>query len=908
MKLRIEKNVILNEYSFLLPFYLILTMCAVSEQLAEEELWFIYERVSMRDIWWNLHRRTLWLFFMANSVGVEFTLDYSSIVELKKKVENVINAFIESTKLIYLGKVKHYAANFRGLLHPYDYFMAQLMNTYAVGWVNTCSSTYIRTNPLLPLRLDQAEKFSQDIKLDEHIIAALERRSDEIFADIIGLEDFDDLAEGIRFSIGGDFDSLNIDSSAAAGFPYKSGVKRGKVKMKAIEDARQMLADYDAFDAYMNEHVWYTTGRAKLQTPGDTLSARIICYPGFSNMLMNMLFYQPFHQILERFEWCAVGMSWMNDGARKFANSFGDLRGVAPDGYEYCSLDVSGWDASMCSDLLNIIRSFYLRVLSAMEVPKTYQIRFVRCFDDMVKAKLTFPGGFCFQTRAGMKSGWPDTSHCDTLGHDLVFSLVRQQLGIISYKLYGDDNFFLKPVGVSNAEVVQIYSECGFRVKVINSSKYLKDVDFLSKHIHYVGGDYLIYRESVETFSRLLMPEEGNPGDRELPSEVIAAERLVGHLLDNPFNSEVREAIYAMLGHLRDHYQIYSVEFSDRFRKQYMFKPVNFDRITSVPIIPSINFIKDLYGVGDIPLVTSWPRFNLIPDVFEFGKGHRNMNHFQDACAYYRKVRNNVYSLGTSNRVRCVASTSPYVSPRVVYGYHAARLAFAVEHFKLKFKTVVDFGSHPGACSEYLIRKADKVTGVSLIPDVDKNRRHPKICPYVLRNRKFTFVEADVNHYRIDSKVDLLHDDVDAVFVARDEKFDVTQALESLRRFSKHVGMVKQAVMTVHDVNHEVVEAMYSTYRMYGGFDMVRPFYSNPWKPEFILLFYKNKVPRMKRSDFVRSCYKYFNEQASSMVGWCSALNHNAERVKDGEDCEICQYQDDEAFQQKASSFIIGDR
>jgi len=846
---------------------------------------------------------------MANSIGISFTVNTDfNIFELKSKVECVIKQFITTTQLRYLGKVKYYAGNFRGLLHPYDYFMAQLMNLHAIGWVNMCSSTYIRTNPLLGLRLEQAEKFSKDIRLGGRIISLLEERADEILNDILNLDDFDDLAGNIRFSTAGDFDSLDIDRSAAAGFPYKSGVKRGKVIMEATENARSLLTDDNAFKAYMDKHVWYTTGRAKLQKPGDALSARIICYPGFSNMLLNMLFYQPFHRILERFEWCSVGMSWMNDGARKFADSFGDLKGVAPDGYEYCSLDVSGWDASMCSDLLNVIKRFYLRVLDAMDVSISFKQRFLACFDDMVRAKLTFPGGFCFGTNAGMKSGWPDTSHCDTLGHDLIFSLVRRLLGIVSYKLYGDDNFFLKPIGVSNGTIVDIYESCGFRIKVINSSRLLKDVDFLSKHIHYVGGDYLIYRDSVETFSRLLMPEEGNPTERELPDEIIAAERLIGHLLDNPFNDEVRNAIYAMLAHLRDHYQIYSVEFSDKFRKEYMFKPVNFDRITSIPIIPSITFIKDLYGVGDIPLVTSWPRFELKPETFQFGKGHRNMNHFLDACAYYRKVRNNVYSLGSANRVMCVRDTSPYVSPKVVFGYHAARLAFAVEHFGLEFKTVVDFGSHPGACSEYLVRKAEHVTGVSLIPDVDKQRRHPKICPYVLRNKKFLFVEADVNHYQIDCKVDLLHDDVDAVFVARDEKFDIGQALGSLTRFRKHYSNVRQALMTIHDVNHEVVEAMYSTYRLYGGFDMVRPFYSNPWKPEFVLLFHKFKGPRMRRTDFVRSCYKYFNGCASPIVGWCSALNHNAERVKDGKECEVCHYQTNVAFQQKARGFLIGDR
>jgi hypothetical protein len=36
--------------------------------------------------------------------------------------------------------------------------------------------------------------------------------------------------------------------------------------------AKELLRDDEAFDSYMNDHVWYTTGRAKLQKPGDELS------------------------------------------------------------------------------------------------------------------------------------------------------------------------------------------------------------------------------------------------------------------------------------------------------------------------------------------------------------------------------------------------------------------------------------------------------------------------------------------------------------------------------------------------------------------------------------------------------------------------------------------------------------
>jgi hypothetical protein len=524
----------------------------------------------------------------------------------------------------------------------------------------------------------------------------------------------------------------------------------------------------------------------------------------------------------------------------------------------------------------------------------------------MMEARLSFPGGFCFETRTGMKSGWPDTSHGDTFGHELVFSYIESQLGFrMKHALYGDDNFFLKPDHVTEDMITMLYKRCGFKVKVITTSKYLSEVDYLSKNIVYSHGEYYIFRDTVETFSRLLMPEEGNPTDREYPDEIVAAERLIGHLIDNPFNEDVRFAIYKMLEHLRDHYQIYSVNFSDHLRRQYMWKPNDISRIENIPIIPDFEYIKELYGVSDVPLLLRWPDVDLKCDSLDFSIRERSMDHFMNACSFYRNVRNNVYWLGTRNRINVVSMTSPYLSPKIVSGYHAARLGYVIKALDIKFDTVLDFGTHPGACAQLLLKRAKRVVGVSLIPEVDGVKRHKRICPYVLRCKEFEFIEQDANTYVVKDNFDLLHDDVDAVFVSRHKDFDIDQALASLARIRNACKRVKHAIMTVHDVNHAVLEAIYHTYRDFGEVHIIKPHYSNPWKPEFVVHFEHSRKELMRRTDFNKSCYALFNGVSHKMVTWCNIINYNVERVKAGDSPFVCPYHEDDIFQNRIRSRLF---
>merc|ERR1712176_1706954 len=103
----------------------------------------------------------------------------------------------------------------------------------------------------------------------------------------------------------------------------------------------------------------------------------------------------------------------------------------------------------------------------------------------------------------------------------------------------------------------------------IHSSVYIGDVDFLAKYVVFQNDDYHIYRPEVETHARLIMPEELNPNKRERPDAEIAAERFLGHLLDNPFCPGVRKVCFDMLNRLKNMYQIEFIDITDDMRKVY---------------------------------------------------------------------------------------------------------------------------------------------------------------------------------------------------------------------------------------------------------------------------------------------------------------------------------------------------
>jgi hypothetical protein len=863
---------------------------------------FVAVKIDFLPYYLNFHAWMALLAVALKAFGLKFVVRERPIKLKRKPFKDTIEAFISKTMLMYIGIVDHYGPSIRNVMYPYDFFMDNLMRKFCEEERKYAVEVYKRTNSTLPLRLAQADKFAKLNPLGDGALLGLTDVYFELMTAITRSHGFEAFARRVKVSVTGRFEDVTFDNTSAAGYPYRSGVKKGDVYDDAKEVANCLLRNENDFSLYLSDHVWYTTGRAKLQDVQAEPSARIICYPGFASMLLGSLYFQPWQRMLEMMDWCAVGMSWTDCGARKFAEYFDDFEGTAPPGFRYVSLDISGFDNSVGAPFLGVIRDFHINLLRRCGAAAGYVSRMVGLYNDMINGIIVFPFGYAFRTASGMKSGWPNTSHDDTLIHyGVIRRFQRLTRTPFRFKVYGDDNFMLIPDSITDDQIIDSYAECGFKVRDFKSSRLLSDVPFLSKRVRFSCGDYYVYRDNVETFARLLMPEENDPGNREVPDEIAAAERLVGHLLDNPFNTTVNEKIYEMLRHLRDHYRIYNVDITEYMRKHLRWKNVDVQRLTNVPIIPRMDFICALYGVHDRKLDMEWPSFDGYHTKFDFCEQDQNAIPFYDAQRSHFDVWNRVLDLNKKNRKICAKSTSPFVAIGRSYnvrGFHAARLEWAIKNFEINFREVLDFGTHPGACAHALLRRdGAKVLGVSLIPSFDAKRP----VPYVLRSDNFEFVEMDANDYAPDRKFDLIHDDIDIVSV-RSEVDRLETALSAIRRFKKLAEFTNSALMTASEFNDELIDEIYECYRIFGGFEIGKPLFSNPWKPEYMLYFKKQKKPIIRKTVFKRAIFAFLNRFSSQIHHWSLLLLQNVQRLEIGKEAIRCPLQLDDDVQKK---FIV---
>eukprot|EP01083_Nonionella_stella_P041786 113142_1 len=175
---------------------------AIDIQIPELGLW------TFRDV-----------FFAFKVFGWDF--DFSINVPLKKKAKSVISDFLENTKLAYLGIHRIKPLNVSGILHPVDTFIKSFYERFYVKQSAFAFSKYKRTNPTLPLRLNQLEKFSEP-HVDDVPINELNYAVDSILTEVFAAEWFDTMRLDLRKSIDGrNFEDLNIDGSSAAGYPYR---------------------------------------------------------------------------------------------------------------------------------------------------------------------------------------------------------------------------------------------------------------------------------------------------------------------------------------------------------------------------------------------------------------------------------------------------------------------------------------------------------------------------------------------------------------------------------------------------------------------------------------------------------------------------------------------------------------
>jgi len=655
-------------------------------------------------IWWI--KMQLKLLFVGKVFGLKFSIPNHTFLR-RSPTKDVLNKFSLDCKVTFKGIIDLMIPNMSGVLHPIDFFVDGLYRIISPKERLEAMSTYKRTNPTLPLRLNELDKYGERFEISNEVSRELDSIMDEIMDEVCSDKGFDKFRDDILHSTRGDFDNLRIDGSSAAGYPYPAGTKRREVYHKAIEHARLLLEDEHLFDEYMHEHVWYTTGRAKLQKLAKDIAARLICYGGFASMVISMLYFQIWQSYMNKMKWCAVGMSWMDKGAEKFAKFFGDVEGLAPKGYKYCVLDMKSWDSSVESNHLDRINKFHCAIMNKAGVNQGYVRRFHKIMKDMINAVILMPMGFVFRTYKGIKSGWANTANDNTLCHEIIFRYVERTLGVkMLHKLYGDDNLFLIPDHVEAEDVIAAYKRCGITVGKITVSSHLADTDFLSKNIIWQDGEYFIFRESVETHARLLMPEEMDPSRRDIPDARIAAEKLIGHLYDNPFNANVRESIYKMLEHIHKHYQINEVIIDPDDMKKAPWRFIDAKRVAGViPIIPDFEKIKELYGVGHVMTTIIWPGFSILRNPFSFAEKDANMERFITAQNFYKDVWDRVLQLTPNKRKKACKQVSPFLSPTNAKGFHGGRFEYAVKHFGIKYSRVLDYGSHPGAAAFSIAKK-----------------------------------------------------------------------------------------------------------------------------------------------------------------------------------------------------------
>jgi len=111
--------------------------------------------------------------------------------------------------------------------------------------------------------------------------------------------------------------------------------------------------------------------------------------------------------------------------------------------------------------------------------------------------------------------------------------------------------------------------------------------------------------------------------------------------------------------------------------------------------------------------------------------------------------------------------------------------------------------------------------------------------------------------------------------------------------------------MTIHEVTPDIVEELYETYRLYGHFDIVKPIYSNPWKPEYMVYFKKSPEPLRRKGEFNKNVYKFLNMHANDIVVWSEALGANAESIAIGGSGTVNPLQRDHDFQKTCNDLLF---
>lgn len=824
------------------------------------------------------------------------TIEYSrnDLFRLKRKARDIFSAFLQVCTVKFIGVDDgFFHHNISGVKYPVDFFIQRFYDRHYPEIGKLAADTYRRVNPTLDLRLDHLDKYGECnpmLATEEEIIEA----ADSIVKEMKGLDGYggfiDEVKENFKTKA---FDQLRVDGSSAAGYPFKQGEKRRDVMVEAVHEAEELCRYDGVFLTYMSGHKWYSTGRARMIEQGKPDKGRLILYGGFASMLIAMLFLQPLAKFMNNCcDWCAVGMSWMYGGAREFAEFFQARDGYAPTGYRYVSVDIKEWDTKLHPQLMKTLVHIHGAFLEDVgDSGMTW--RYLTILKDMICAFVLMPMGYLFQVFQGMKSGWANTANDNTLIHEVIFRVIMKRIGYILHLLYGDDNYMLVPNSITDAMIVEEYARLGCIVGRIHSSAYMGDVDFLAKFVTFSDGEYLVHRPAVETHARLIMPEELNPGHRDRPDPIVAAERALGHLLDNPFNKEVRMVCTDLLGRLNSHYGIGRIEVTEEMKRSYPWRGFG-DLPIYMPVLPSDEFINELYGVFPRRLIVPWPS---APQVRSFDWSRTAV----DADSFYSGV---LYSMTVTRRFKGVShkkirsfirDLSPFVVPRHVYGTHAGRLECIIRMLGLTATYALDLGAHPGACACSLLKIVEGLTVVSLQPDDGED-----FCHYIPRDEAVELIRDDADFYEPYMQYDIVHDDVD-VHGSRNLGTDATLAKEAIQRARKYHRHSRTYIMTIRDVTPSIIESLYELYVLYGDFTIVKPHYSNPWRLEFVVVVRRSIRNRRRKHQFLQSLNFFLNKEGHSLIEWSAKVSDKLHEMFEKGFVTPCPYREDAALQKAIS-------
>jgi hypothetical protein len=418
-------------------------------------------------------------------------------------------------------------------------------------------------------------------------------------------------------------------------------------------------------------------------------------------------------------------------------------------------------------------------------------------------------------------------------------------------------------------------------------------VDFLSKYVIYKDGQYLIFRPAVETHARLIMPEEMNPGKRDRPDPIIAAERAMGHLLDNPFCLSVRTVCMDLLTRLNSHYGVGRIEITPEMKRSYPWKGFG-DLPQYLPLCPSVSFIENLYGVGPVSLSVSWPEAPSF-DCFDWNDVDRDCESFYSNIFYALTVVKRFKTVGYKRLRSFVKMISPFKVPSHVYGTHAGRLESVICHFGLTASNALDLGAHPGACAMSLLKVVDDLTCVSLKPDDGS-----EFCNYIFRDARSKVIQMDADIYEPDCVYDLVHDDVDIVG-ARTQFDDARLAHETIKRATRYYPYAKTYIFTIRDINPSILLELYELYKLYGRFDIVKAHYSNPWRLEFVVVVRRSGGNRRRRHNFMGSMNAFLNKQGRKINAWAFLVSEKIYQFKLNGVVDECPYRSDDVYQKQLS-------